>query len=147
MLSFLRAAAPPRTNNASNNPIIYESGLSSMEFHAPESVFIMTHRLPPTSAMPDPSIFQPPLHYHIHQSEYFNIRSGTGNFYKGQDPKPFITLSSAEGAPKRLPFLGGRYHRFENASETEELVLDVNLTPEDYENEQKFFRNFFWVLG
>jgi mannose-6-phosphate isomerase-like protein (cupin superfamily) len=146
MLSFLRATAPPRTNNASNNPIIYENGLSSVTFRAPASQFIMTHRLPPVTPENGTTIIQPPFHYHIYQSEYFNLVSGSGNFYCGTDPKPFVTLSDAPGEPKTASIPAGRYHRFENASETEDLVLDIHLTPEDYENEQRFFRNFFGYL-
>jgi hypothetical protein len=68
MFSFLRASSPPRTNNASNNPIIYEGGLSSVKFHAPNSQFIMTHTLPPTTPENGTSIIEPPFHYHIYQS-------------------------------------------------------------------------------
>jgi len=106
----------------------------------------MTHRLPPTTKENGISIIQPPFHYHIYQSEYFNVRSGTGNFFRGQDPKPFIQLSSEEGKPKQASIPAGQYHRFENASATEDFVLDIHLTPEDYENEQRFFRNFFGYL-
>lgn len=146
MLSFLRATAPPRTNNASNNPIIYEGGLSSVTFHAPDSQFIMTHRLPPNGSKIGVSIIQPPFHYHIYQSEKFNLRSGSGNFYCGVDPKPFITLSDTPDAPRIAFIPAGRYHRFENASQTEDLVVDIHLTPESYEDEQRFFRNFFGYL-
>ena len=37
-------------------------------------------------------------------------------------------------------------HRFENASETRDLVVDIHLAPESYEAEQRFFRNFFGYL-
>lgn len=39
-----------------------------------------------------------------------------------------------------------RYHRFENASAAEDLVVAVLLTPERYESEARFFRNFFGYL-
>lgn len=146
MLSFLRASGPPRTNNASNNPIIYEGGLSSVTFHEPDSKFIMTHRLPPTTPENGVSIIQPPFHYHIYQSENFNLQSGSGYFYCGTSPKPIITLSDAPGAPRTATIPAGRYHRFENASKTDDLVVDIHLTPESYENEQRFFRNFFGYL-
>ena len=38
------------------------------------------------------------------------------------------------------------YHTINNASTTEPLVLDVNLTSEEYNNEQRFFRKFFGYL-
>lgn len=145
MLSFLRWSSPPRTNNAANNPIIYEGGLSSVTFHPPGSKSIMTHQLPPTTPENGTTIIQPPFHYHIYQTEYFNVRSGTGNFYRGSDPKPF-QLSDAPGASKTATIPAGQYHRFENASSTEDFVLDIHLTPESYENEVKFFRNFFGYL-
>ncbi|PVH83253.1 hypothetical protein DL98DRAFT_513174 [Cadophora sp. DSE1049] len=146
MLSFFRATPPPRTNTATHNPITYEGGLSSMKFHAPNSKYIMTHQLPPQSSENGTSILQPAFHLHIYQTEHFHLRSGTGNFYLGIDPKPFTTLSDKPDAPKTATIPAGRYHRFENASETEELVLDIHLTPESYENEQRFFRNFFGYL-
>jgi mannose-6-phosphate isomerase-like protein (cupin superfamily) len=145
MFSFLRATAPARTNNASNNPIIYEGGLSSVTFHPPGSQSIMTHKLPPNTPENGVSIIQPPFHYHIYQTEYFHIRSGSGNFYRGLDPKPF-TLSDAPGASRTASIPAGQYHRFENASKTEDFVLEIHLTPESYEDEQRFFRNFFGYL-
>ncbi|KAG4425519.1 hypothetical protein IFR04_001438 [Cadophora malorum] len=145
MFSFFRATSPPRTNNARNNPIIYEGGLSSVEFHPPGSKSIMTHRLPPTndSNGNGVTIIQPPFHYHIHQTEYFYVRSGSGNFYLGLDPTPFV-LSAAGTRTGVIP--AGRYHRFENNSADDDLVVDVHLTPETYEEEQRFFRNFFGYL-
>lgn len=143
MLSFLRAPTPPRTNNASNNPIAYEDGRSSVHFRAPSSKFIMTHVLPPTTAEHGVSIIQPPFHYHIHQAEYFNVQSGSGNFWMGTDKTPFAKLDKSK---PHASIPASRYHRFENASQTEDFVLDIQLAPEDYENEQRFFRNFFGYL-
>lgn len=63
----------------------------------------------------------------------------------GLDTKPTMTLSSKSG--KSSAVLGPcRYHRFENASSTEDLKINIQLDPEDYENEQRFFRNFFGYL-
>lgn len=146
MLSCLRANEPPRTKTAAHNPITYENSLSSMKFHAPNSRYIMTHQLPPQSPENGTSILQPPFHLRIYQTEHFSLVSGTGHFYLGLDPKPFVTLSEKPGAPKTATIPVGRYHRFENASETEDLVVDIHLTPESYENEQRFFRNFFGYL-
>ncbi|KAL0945033.1 uncharacterized protein CTRU02_202920 [Colletotrichum truncatum] len=146
MLSFLRSPLPPRTNNAANNPVLYERGKSSVTFSAPGSEYIMTHRIPPTSRENGVSIIQPPFHYHIYQDEFFRIQSGKGNFYRGVEPKPFTTLSNAPGHPTTASVKAGTYHRFENATDTEDLVVDIHLTPESYENEQRFFRNFFGYL-
>lgn len=149
MLSFLRGSSPVRTNNAANNPIVYEQGRSSVTFRKPNSDYLMTHVIPPDSeANGGVSIITPPFHYHIHQDEFFRVQQGTGNFYMGVDPKPFATLSasSAPGAKSTASIPKGRYHRFENASKTEDLVVDIHLAPEAYESEQRFFRNFFGYL-
>lgn len=73
------------------------------------------------------------------------MRSGAGNFFKGLDPKPF-TLSSDKGFNRTASIPAGRYHRFENASKTEKLVVDIQLDPEAYDSEERFFRNFFGYL-
>ncbi|KAH0423651.1 hypothetical protein CcaCcLH18_12013 [Colletotrichum camelliae] len=146
MLSFMRAPHPPRTNSAVKNPILYENGRSSVAFSAPGSEYIMTHRLPPTTQANGVSIIQPPFHYHIYQDEFFRVKSGKGNFFRGVDPKPFVTLSDEPGGQTTASVKAGTYHRFENASQSEDLIVDIHLTPESYENEQKFFRNFFGYL-
>jgi len=105
----------------------------------------MTHTLPPTLKGNEPTIIQPPFHYHIHQSERFYIQSGKGKFFKGLDPSGFY-LSGDGQHPRTAIIPAGRYHRFENASQSENLVVDIQLDPESYENEQRFFRNFFGYL-
>lgn len=134
MFSFLRAASPPRTNNASNNPIHYENGLSSVTFHPPNSPYCMTHVLPPGL-----SIITPPFHYHIHQDEFFRVHSGLATFHQ-------LGTSTTIAAGATTAIKAGRYHRFENASATDPLVVDIQLAPEAYESEQRFFRNFFGYL-
>lgn len=146
MLSFLRTASPARTVNAANNPVTYEDGRSSVEFRAPGSEYSMTHRLPPATAEGVASIVTPPLHYHIYQEEKFCVRSGVGRFYRGFGGEPFAVLSGGEGASSRATVPPGVFHKFENASETDDLVVDVHLTPEEYEREQRFFRNLFGYL-
>lgn len=147
MLSFLRAQIPPRTNNAANNPIVYENGRSSVTFHRPNSDYIMTHRIPPTTTEHGASITEPPHHYHVYQDEFFRVQSGTGKFYRGFDKEPCAVLSSDPGAKTTAFIKAGQFHRFENASKTEDLVVDIHLAPESYENEQRFFRNFFGYLN
>lgn len=82
----------------------------------------------------------------MYQTEHFHVRSGAGNFYLGLSPEPYATASAAPGADPKVVIPVGRYHRFENASKTEDLVVDIQLTPESYEGEQRFFRNFFGYL-
>ncbi|KAK4619330.1 putative oxidoreductase virH [Fulvia fulva] len=146
MLSFLRAPHPQRTNNASKDLVIYENGTSSVHYHDKgHNNYMMTHTIPPTHPKEGPSIIQPPFHYHIYQTEKFHVQQGTANMYFGLNAKPSAVLSSKGG--KSSAVLGPcRYHRFENASPSEVLKMDIQLDPEDYENEQRFFRNFFGYL-
>lgn len=146
MLSFLRAQTPPRTNNAANNPILYDKGKSSVTFRGPDADYIMTHRITPTTASNVVSIVAPPHHYHVYQDEYFQVQSGIGNFYRGFDKTPFAVLSGCEGAQRTASVQAGQFHRFENASQTEDLVVDIHLAPGTYEDEERFFRNFFGYL-
>jgi mannose-6-phosphate isomerase-like protein (cupin superfamily) len=146
MFSFLRAAHPPRTNNTTNNPIVYDDGRSSVTFAKPGSDYIMTHRIPPTTKQHGISIVAPPFHYHIYQDEYFQVQSGKGHFYRGVDPKPFAILSDEPDGQRTASVKAGRYHRFENATEDRDLVVDIQLAPESYEAEVRFFRNFFGYL-
>jgi mannose-6-phosphate isomerase-like protein (cupin superfamily) len=147
MFAFLRGATPPRTNNASNNPIVFEDGRSSVQFHAPGSEYAMTHTIPPTTPEHGPSIIQPPFHLHIRQSEHFRVVSGEGLFWKGPGAEPWTTLSAAGPGKQATASIPPRtYHKFENGSKTQPLVVDVQLNPEDYESEQRFFRNFFGYL-
>ena len=106
----------------------------------------MTHTIPPTTREHGESIVQPPFHYHVHQSEKFHVVSGEGAFWIGLDSKPCMTLSSKPGQQSTGGVEAKRYHRFENASKIDDLVIDVQLDPEDYANEQRFFRNFFGYL-
>ncbi|KAK6201767.1 hypothetical protein LQW54_009346 [Pestalotiopsis sp. IQ-011] len=144
MFSFFRPSLPARTNNAVNNPIFYEQGRSSVTFHAPDAKYVMTHVLPPTTKEHGISIIQPPFHYHIHQDEFFQLQKGTASIYMGTEPRPFTTLSEDGQTTAVIP--ARRYHRFENASKVEDLVIDVHLSPDSYEKEQRFFRNFFGYL-
>ncbi|KAF5962960.1 integral membrane protein PTH11 [Fusarium bulbicola] len=146
MLSFLRSSGPARTQNAQNNPILYEGGKSSVTFSGPGSKYIMTHRIPPTNKENGVSIIAPPFHYHIYQDEFFRVQSGKGNFYRGLDAKPFAVLSDDPDGQATASVKAGYFHRFENATEDRDLVVDIHLTPESYENEQQFFRNFFGYL-
>ncbi|EME41388.1 hypothetical protein DOTSEDRAFT_73716 [Dothistroma septosporum NZE10] len=146
MLCFLRAPHPQRTNNASKDIVVYENGTSSVQYHNKRhNSYMMTHTIPPAHPKDRPSIIQPPLHYHIYQTEKFHVQQGTANMFFGLSPKPSAILS-AQGANSSAILGPCRYHRFENASSTEDLKIDIQLDPEDYENEQRFFRNFFGYL-
>ncbi|EXJ66473.1 uncharacterized protein A1O5_10625 [Cladophialophora psammophila CBS 110553] len=144
MLAFLRPAGPPRTFRANHNPIFYENGRSSLEFREKDAEYTLRNVHPPMDK--EGSIMIPPHHYHINQAEHFLIVSGTINLFKGLDPKPWKVLSTTEGAEKKATIPQKVYHRLENASSTEPLTVDVHLSPVEYENEQRFFRNFFGYL-
>jgi len=146
MFSFLRGAESSRTNIATNNPIVFEDGRSSVRFHSRNSGYMMTHTIPPTTPEHGPSLVQPPFHYHIYQTENFRVRSGTATFWRGIGSEPWTILAAEPGKQSTGQVGPRRYHKFENASKTQDLVIDVQLDPEDYEREQKFFRNFFGYL-
>ncbi|KAH7320679.1 hypothetical protein B0I35DRAFT_427592 [Stachybotrys elegans] len=144
MLSFLRASDPPRTKTADETTTVFENGRSSVQFAAPGSEYIMTQRIPPTTKEHGASLLQPPFHYHLYQDEHFRVQSGRASFFTGLGPDPAVVLSPDGVTTTSVK--AGTYHRFENASATEDLVLDIKLTPETYEQEQRFFRNFFSYL-
>ncbi|EME86531.1 uncharacterized protein MYCFIDRAFT_210523 [Pseudocercospora fijiensis CIRAD86] len=162
-LSFLRAPHPPKLHQADKDLTIYENNTSSVQYHSKGSKYMMTHTIPPTDPKEGPSIIQPPFHYHIYQvnhnipllltykpltpyvsqTEHFQVISGTAHLFFGLDTKPTLILSSNPGSKTSATLGPKRYHRFENASKTDPLAINIQLDPEDYENEQRFFRNFF----
>lgn len=133
MLSFLRAQQPPRTTTSHLDTITYEDGRSSQTFHPPTAEYFVTHTLPPAS---HPTFFAPPLHYHMTQTEYFLVRSGHARFHLSGASKVYDA-----GTIATIPVRA--YHRFENASDAEPLVVDIRLDPHRWEMEVSFFRNFF----
>ncbi|PYH49285.1 uncharacterized protein BP01DRAFT_362240 [Aspergillus saccharolyticus JOP 1030-1] len=154
MFTFLRTPLPPRTNRASQNPIVYENGRSSVSFYASHEHYVFRNTLPPRDS--DISIMEPPFHYHIHQTETFRVVKGTMNLYKGLDPEPWKQLTATTAATgeenqqeQKQPTATvppKTYHRLQNASSTEELIFDVRLDPVNYAVEERFFRNFFGYL-
>jgi hypothetical protein len=146
MLSFLRRSSPPRTNRADENPVIYEDGASALEFKAAGSQYMLRNTHPPFNDKA-PSIMVPPVHYHIYQTEHFHIESGECHLFKGATGRIWKKLSAVDPAGEKTASIPNKvYHTINNASSNEPLVLEVSLTPEDYEGEQKFFRNFFGYL-
>ena len=125
-----------RSNTASQNPIFYEDGRSKLTFHNPDSTYLLTNVLPPGK-----TFFSPPLHLHLFQTEHFLVNSGTAAFYLRPTSKdPGRSLVQANGTIE-IPV--GAYHRFENASKTENLVISLRLDPQRWDAEEAFFRNFF----
>ncbi|KAF7186582.1 hypothetical protein HII31_12140 [Pseudocercospora fuligena] len=121
-LSFLQAPHPPKLHQADKDLTIYENNTSSVQYHSKGSKYMMTHTIPPTD----------PKEAHL---------------FFGLDTKPSVVLSSNPGSKTSATLGPKRYHRFENASKTETLKINIQLDPEDYENEQRFFRNFFGYLN
>lgn len=142
MLSLVRAPLPPRTNTASQDTITYEDGRAILQFNPPDNEFAMTHTVPPTTTAHGDSLAQPPLHFHTHQEEFFCVKKGTARFYLGTSKVPFATAKTDD----TIHIPAGRYHRFENASETQNLVIGEKKTPENHERDQHFFRNLFGYL-
>jgi mannose-6-phosphate isomerase-like protein (cupin superfamily) len=142
MLSFLRATAPPRLNRADCNPVTYEDGASAIEFIEEPGQFFLRNTHPPYNK-DDPSLVNPPLHYHIHQTEHFRVCSGEVNLYRDHAEEPWKVLGP-DGSTASVP--NAVYHTLRNASTRNPLVLDVGLTPEDKASEERFFRNFFGYL-
>jgi len=138
---------PPRTHRADESLIIYEDGASSLEFRksSPED-YLLRNMHPPWDTK-KPSIMVPPFHFHIYQTEHFRIVSGSCHLFKDTATKPWKTLSADDpNGVKTASIPPNTYHTINNASTTEPLVIDVSLTPEDVEGEERFFRNFFGYL-
>jgi mannose-6-phosphate isomerase-like protein (cupin superfamily) len=141
MLSFLRPHVP-RTNTATQNPLTFEDGASSTHFHNPSEAYMMTHTLPPDNIRPmdkQRTMFAPPWHYHIYQTESFKVKSGAARFFLRD--KQFVVQ---ENGTTHIPI--GYYHKFENASKDEPLVIDIRLDEQVWQMEESFFRNFFGYL-
>ncbi|OCT46038.1 putative ankyrin repeat domain-containing protein 29 protein [Cladophialophora carrionii] len=106
----------------------------------------MRHTITPTTPEHGPSIVQPHFHWYIRQVEHFRVVSDECLFWKGVGAEPWMTLSAGLGKQATASVPPRTYHRFENASKTRPLVVDVQLDPEHYEGEQRFFRNFSGYL-
>lgn len=132
---------------ASNNPVMCEDGASSLEFRSDDTDYFLKNVHPPFDAKKPQSIMVPPLHYHIHQAEHFRIVEGSCHVFRDDVAQPWKTLSASEpDAPKTAVIPKQIYHTIRNTSATQPLVLEVNLTPQDSESEERFFRNFFGYL-
>jgi mannose-6-phosphate isomerase-like protein (cupin superfamily) len=146
MFSFLRPSLPPKTNTVTSNHITYEDGASSVKFYKAGSDYILENVHQPFNK-DRPSIMTPPPHYHVHQAEHFRIVSGSVDIFRESIKTPWMTLSADNSDALKTASIPKRVvHTIKNASAADKLVLDVSLTPEDYEAEQKFFRNFFGYL-
>jgi len=139
MLSFL-AQRTPRTHTASQNPIHYEDGRTSQQFFSPSAKYLVRNNTPGTTPEHGRSFFNPPLHYHLYQTEEFAVVSGTARF--------FLNGQAYIRGPGEIQFIPqGACHGYENASESGEyLVIDFRLDKQNFEREECFFRNFFGYL-
>ncbi|KAJ6015892.1 hypothetical protein N7540_010483 [Penicillium herquei] len=134
MLPFL-AKKVPRTTTATLNPILFDSGRSSIEFKAPNDQYLVINRWPPASNELNKNIaLRPPLHWHRDQTEIFHVISGTARFTSnGQD------ILKTRGQSMLIPV--ETFHTFCNASATEELVIEFVLEPRWRDRDECFFRN------
>lgn len=139
MLSVLRQNTP-RTTSAHLNPVKYEGGRSSQQFHNSSHRYMVTHVFPATTAEHGRSIFNPPPHYHGYQTEDFEVMSGVACFYINGS-----TTVAKKGDKVHIPMRA--YHRFENVSKDgEDLVVSFRLDEQDFATEESFFRNFFGYI-
>ena len=80
------------------------------------------------------------MHYHLYQTEEFQVVSGTARFFVND--QSFIRKA---GEIQFIP--QGACHAFENVSTTGEyLVIDFRLDKQDWKTEECFFRDFFGYL-
>lgn len=142
MFSILRGATPPRRHTANQATIKFEDGISSMTFHAPHERYFVTNYIPNNKSM-----FNPPQHLHLFQTEEFLIEQGTGIWYQPTAPNP-AHRRIVKNAGEIINLPKGTYHRFENASDTEPMVIKIRVEPpgENAVKEEQFFRNFFGYL-
>jgi hypothetical protein len=143
MFSFLRGATPPRRHTANMATVEYEDGISSQTFHGPQAPYFVSHYIPNNK-----SFFNPPMHMHLFQTEDFLVEQGTGIWYQptAANPAHRRIVKTAGDPPIHLP--RGTYHRFENAADTEPLVVHIRVDPagNNAVKEEQFFRNFFGYL-
>jgi mannose-6-phosphate isomerase-like protein (cupin superfamily) len=142
MLSFLRGAQPARRNTATHNPVYYENNATWQEFHPVGSEYFTTHHVGTNK-----SFFNPPTHLHLYQSEVFSVRQGSGHWYlptatTPEKRKTTLRIGDSIHLPK------GKFHRWENASDTEPLEVDIRIEPPTapWGVEEDFFRNFFGYI-
>ncbi|CAG8955680.1 hypothetical protein HYFRA_00010945 [Hymenoscyphus fraxineus] len=143
MFSFLRGVTPARRHTANISTITYENDTSSQTFHGNKAPYFVTHTIPNKK-----SFLNPPTHLHLFQTEDFLVEKGTGIFYQptASNPAHRKVVKTAGDPPVHLPM--GTYHRFENASDSEELVVKLRIDPpgSNAVNEEQFFRNFLGYL-
>lgn len=174
MLSFL-VRPMKRTSQAHVNPLVLDNGRGSLYFHHPpkdatdtDPGYFMTATVPPREVKELPekgstvypeqksSTIIPPPHFHWRQAETFTVREGS---FLGQvsGRQTIVTpTSSSTGAIKgdepegTIVIPAGAFHTFSNASATENLVVDVKLSPagtSDGKQDERFFRNAYGALN
>jgi mannose-6-phosphate isomerase-like protein (cupin superfamily) len=143
MLSILRGREPVKRDIAAANPLTFQHDPGTIIFNPAAERYFMTHVIPNSK-----SFLNPPTHIHFWQTEYFNVREGTGIWYLPThgDCSKVQQVKKAGDEPIHLP--AGMYHRFENPSDTEPLIVDIRIDPETVPRglEEMFFRNFFGYL-
>jgi hypothetical protein len=96
------------------------------------------------------SFFNPPQHLHLYQTEDFIVEQGTGIWYQptAANPAHRRIVKKASDADPVIHLPKGTFHRFENASDTEPLVVGIRVDPPGNNDvmEEQFFRNFFGYL-
>jgi mannose-6-phosphate isomerase-like protein (cupin superfamily) len=159
MLAFLNQLQSfVRTTNSSQNPLILDGGRASLEFFRLGSTpnfmrATIPKRLPcempiKTDADVDSLNFPPqksstiipPLHWHANQDETFTVISGSMLAH-------ISSTSKLVGAGEHIFIRRGYYHTFSNPSASEDLVMDVKLSPDNRLRDERFFRNAYGYLN
>jgi hypothetical protein len=76
----------------------------------------------------------------MYQREEFHVQRGHACFR-------ISALTHSRHADEGIFIPLEAYVRFENASPSEDLIIDIALDPRDAVMEERFFRNFFAYLG
>lgn len=128
----------PRTNVASQNPILFENGRGAQGFYDPSNKYFGWEVIPHDNTWTDgSSSFMAPIsHYHLLQEEKFHVESGSGYWFL-QGKK--IRLNAGDDIT--IPRF--RAHRFESIpnERQEPLVILYRYDSQRWEMEERFFRN------
>jgi mannose-6-phosphate isomerase-like protein (cupin superfamily) len=124
-----------------------ENGRSRVTFNNDPSVInpktSIGFTLPPAELGLNPrdnSVMIPAWHFHPSQQEYFFITAGTCLFDLNGEKIP-VKAGGELVVPK------GEYHRFTNASTTEDMSLEAWYDPADLEREERVFRSLCGYLA
>lgn len=136
MLSFL-ASAPKRHPQAHAQTLTVEDGATTIEFlhkAAADSPYSMRIK-----QKPGDSLANPPYHFHRYQTETFHVEEGIFR-------ATVEGTTTDVGSGNDITIMPGLYHTYVNGSDTEPLIVSIQLDPEERERDEASFRNVFCYL-